>query len=347
MTQLAGELLANLHAAFTSPTLRVFPIYLLVTFALGAAIHRYRKIKTPLLGWLVPRSIYLHPSHLVDLKIFLFGRIVAALGVFQVVAVASFLAAFLASLGPTISNTQQLHPLVTALLLLAVADFSTYWVHRAHHQSRIIWPFHALHHSAEVLTPLTLYRKHPIYDLISAGVRALLLGLLQGCLLLLIGQQPTVSTIAGANLFYVLFNLTGANLRHTHVWLSYGPLLEHVLISPAQHQIHHSRAPQHHDRNYGEVFAIWDWMFGTLYVPRENETIEFGLADEHGNPLPQRHVSLATALAVPVADSLREAAGIVKRCRSAEPAHSLRPREQAGAMDCERAPGIDPRRETG
>ena len=53
-------------------------------------------------------------------------------------------------------------------------------------------------------------------------------------------------------------------------------------MSPAQHQIHHSADPRHYDRNMGLVFAFWDWLAGTLYVPEGREEVRFGLADgEH------------------------------------------------------------------
>lgn len=311
MIELASNLLGDIYQAIASPSLRISPVYLLVTLVIAAFLHRQRRIKGSLFGWLLPRSIYFHPSHIVDIKVFFAGRLIAALGLLQFVAITSLLAAEIAELGPESALTDPVNPFVVALLLLAVTDFCTYWVHRMHHQSRIIWPFHALHHSAEVLTPMTVFRKHPIYDLISKLVKAILIGVAQGGLLLLVGQEPHLATIAGVNLFYVAFHLAGSNLRHSHVWLSFGPIAERIFISPAQHQIHHSRHPRHHNKNYGEVLAIWDWMFGTLYVPQGEEELEFGLADRDGVPLPQRHTGLASAFLVPVMDSAREIGSVL------------------------------------
>jgi sterol desaturase/sphingolipid hydroxylase (fatty acid hydroxylase superfamily) len=49
-------------------------------------------------------------------------------------------------------------------------------------------------------------------------------------------------------------------------------------MSPAHHQIHHSRNPAHFNKNLGSCLAVWDWMFGTLYIPAaENERLEFGV----------------------------------------------------------------------
>jgi sterol desaturase/sphingolipid hydroxylase (fatty acid hydroxylase superfamily) len=56
--------------------------------------------------------------------------------------------------------------------------------------------------------------------------------------------------------------------------------LDRVLISPTLHQVHHSYAPEHLDKNYGGMLAIWDLLAGTLYVPGNNETLTFGLPTE-------------------------------------------------------------------
>jgi hypothetical protein len=49
------------------------------------------------------------------------------------------------------------------------------------------------------------------------------------------------------------------------------------VCSPAQHQIHHSTDPRHHDRNFGGLLSLWDWLFGTLVTARTRQSITFGL----------------------------------------------------------------------
>jgi hypothetical protein len=83
--------------------------------------------------------------------------------------------------------------------------------------------------------------------------------------------------VLGLNALVFAYYLAGYNLRHSSVWLSYGRAMEQVLISPAQHQIHHSSDPRHADRNFGFIFACWDGLFGTLYVPQGRETLTFGI----------------------------------------------------------------------
>ena len=58
-----------------------------------------------------------------------------------------------------------------------------------------------------------------------------------------------------------------------------GKFLNRIFISPAQHQIHHSKALKHRDKNLGGQLAIWDWIFGTIYLPDKKEDIQFGVGD--------------------------------------------------------------------
>jgi len=83
----------------------------------------------------------------------------------------------------------------------------------------------------------------------------------------------------GVNLLVFLFHVTGSNLRHSHVDIRYPRWLEHLLISPAQHQIHHSIAEEHYDKNFGAALAVWDWLFGSLHVSEGQHDLEFGLRD--------------------------------------------------------------------
>jgi sterol desaturase/sphingolipid hydroxylase (fatty acid hydroxylase superfamily) len=241
---------------------------------------------------------------MVDLKLFLFGRIWSLLGLINSVTFSTIAAVITMNLisGGALADSTW-HPLLVGFVLILASDFATYWVHRIHHETAPLWPFHAVHHSAEVLTPVTVYRKHPVYDVISTIIHGLMNGIAQGVLLALFVGSIESAAIAGVNAFVVIFNFFGANIRHSHVWLSYGRVLEHILISPAQHQIHHSSATKHWNKNYGEIFAIWDWMFRTLYIPREHEELKFGISDDPN--FEQPHPTLRAALINPIKDSLK------------------------------------------
>jgi iron(III) transport system substrate-binding protein len=156
-------------------------------------------------------------------------------------------------------------------------DVSKYLVHRALHQWSILWPFHKVHHTAETLTPLTIYRTHPVEALIFSLRSIIVQALAIGTFLFFFGTRVEIYTVLGANILLFLFNIVGSNLRHSHVRITYGRFLEHIFISPAQHQVHHSAAHQHHDRNFGAVLAIWDWVGGSLTTAEQKQSLRFGV----------------------------------------------------------------------
>ena len=108
-----------------------------------------------------------------------------------------------------------------------------------------------------------------------------------------------LATVLGANAILFVFHVAGSNLRHSHVWISYGALLEHLFISPAQHQIHHSVDRRHHDKNFGAVLAVWDWLGGTLNLASGERDLQFGVGGAEASP----H-ALSTLYLTPFRDAL-------------------------------------------
>lgn len=289
-------------------------VYLIAFF--GFALMSYVMCRQPgvrigigsFFAYVFPRSIYFHRSSAVDLQILVAGYFVtpvlalfAATGVaFGASAVSHTLAAAIPSHNPDFD--WDFWPLLGFTLSIALlSDFTTYLSHALHHKVPWLWQFHAVHHSAEVMTPLTAFRKHPVYDFVSKLIDIALLGPFQGIVFFIFAGPVGALTIFGVNVVFTLFQLLGGSLRHSHMWLSFGPVLSHVLISPAQHQIHHSMAQKHWNKNYGEVFAVWDWLFGTLYVPKEREELTFGVSPQ----MAQQHSNLLRAYFVPVRNSAR------------------------------------------
>jgi sterol desaturase/sphingolipid hydroxylase (fatty acid hydroxylase superfamily) len=167
---------------------------------------------------------------------------------------------------------------VTVAIVVA-ADLGFFVSHYLQHRVSFLWEFHKVHHSAEVLHPVTAYRSHPVDEAIKMTIVGGAIGVVLGLSAYLIGQSVEGITVLGVNALVLLFSVAGSHLRHSHVWLSYGPF-DRVLVSPAMHQVHHSCAPQHFDKNLGGMFTIWDRLAGTLYLPRERETPPLGLCDE-------------------------------------------------------------------
>lgn len=162
------------------------------------------------------------------------------------------------------------------LCLFICQDFFKFLVHFTMHKIPFLWRFHAVHHSATSMTPLTLYRLHPVEMFINTA-RSLFIGAgVTGLFLYLFQNQLAISQIIGVNIFVFIFNLCASNLRHSSVWLGYGKL-EYLFISPAQHQIHHSIQYQHFDKNFGSALAIWDNLFGCLLLSKKEMVTGFGL----------------------------------------------------------------------
>lgn len=165
------------------------------------------------------------------------------------------------------------------LSLFICRDFSTYVVHYLFHKVPFLWRFHKVHHSATVLNPLTQYRIHPLELVINNLKGLLVFGLVTGLFDYLSNGQFNVFEILGVNVIGFLFMALGANLRHSHVKLKYPDWLESFLISPVQHQIHHSENKAHFDSNLGSVLAVWDNVFGTLIKSKNVKKLRFGLGE--------------------------------------------------------------------
>ena len=164
--------------------------------------------------------------------------------------------------------------------LFVVDDASRYYLHRLMHRWPVLWAFHRVHHTAESLTPFTVLRTHPIEGLLF-GLRSVLVqGLLIGVFVFIFADRVTLLSLLGANAVTAVLNLLGSNLRHSPVPISYGKTLERWLISPAQHQIHHSQARQHWDKNFGAFIALWDRLGGTLEYGSNTQTLSYGLVGQ-------------------------------------------------------------------
>jgi sterol desaturase/sphingolipid hydroxylase (fatty acid hydroxylase superfamily) len=291
------------------PGSRLHYINFIVYLACGAAafwlygLHR-QGWRSPI-SYIFPKDMYLSKSSLVDFKLYVVNHFVsfksAGIRLVSVTLVSSACAGLFAPLFGSLNlDGDQVWALAVCALLIAMAnDFATYLTHRLSHEHKVLWPFHKVHHSAEVLTPLTLMRKHPIYGLLGSAIQPLIAGPVIGLFVVIFDQHSTLK-IMGINAVYMIFNFAGANLRHSHIWISFGPVFSRIFISPAMHQIHHSIDPKHYDRNYGEVFALWDWMFGTLYIPKQREELAFGLLDDTLTERVQPHPTLKEAYLEPI-----------------------------------------------
>ncbi len=203
----------------------------------------------------------------------------------------------------------------TATMLLAY-DLSYYIYHVMQHRFPVLWELHKVHHSAEVLVGITKDRVHPLDELMNRAWDGLIPGICFG-IWSLVALDPVEVTVFGINV-YVMRNILMMDfVRHTHLPISFG-IVDHVVISPHYHQLHHSTARKHWDRNFGLVLSVWDRLFGTLAVPDKGERFEFGLIERDRSEyhslyglyvLPLRkmlgHVGLGRRPASPPSDAAR------------------------------------------
>lgn len=126
-------------------------------------------------------------------------------------------------------------PLVLAVpLLLLVADFTQYWVHRMFHTVPFLWPFHAIHHSIEKMDWLAGSRLHLVDVIVTRG------------------------------LTYVPIFVLGFS-REALRW-ELRPL-RRAVATPAFHHWHHAAERDAIDKNFAVHTPIWDLLFGTYYLP--------------------------------------------------------------------------------
>lgn len=299
------------------PDSRIFVLYL-VTSALFAAFVYLKLRKTgsddarTFLGFLFPKRVWDNPSAWLDVRYFFFHRLtghflVTGGGVFTTVAVLLLLTDFNGFSGTTQTITLDGWPGLAAaigfmVVATIVADFTAFYVHYLQHKIPLLWQFHKVHHSAEVMHPLSNYREHPIDNLVYTLTVAATYGLVLALAAHTIGYMPDAMTLLGVPLFMFLFNITGYNLRHSHVWLRWPGRWSMIFPSPAHHQVHHSCHPDHLDKNFAFLFPIWDVLFGCYVMPEDNRDVKFGVTEkDRGHEL----TSCLRLYFVPFADAWR------------------------------------------
>ena len=152
------------------------------------------------------------------------------------------------------------------------------------HKWPVLWALHKVHHSAETLNPITVYRTHPLEGILFSLRGAFSQGTVISTFFFIFGDKVDLVTILGVNFLVFSFHVAGSNLRHSHIDIKYWVWLEKILISPAQHQLHHSLDERHYDKNFGAALAIWDWIFGSLHHSEDIDNLILGVEDNDFNP---------------------------------------------------------------
>lgn len=241
------------------------------------------------LNYVFSRKIWLHPSALTDYKIaFVNACIYAALiptSIFSSLEISGVVHELLVNTFGENNVSEQaqaglIATLLFSLLVLLAVDFVSYLVHFLYHKVPFLWEFHKVHHSARVLTPVTSFRTHPISNWLGLVINGLLIGAVFGLLKYFVSLNISIVSLFGLNIFSFVINLFGGLLTHSHMRIQWPGALSKVVISPFNHQIHHSNNPAHYDKNFGFWFAIWDVLFGTYYKGTAKDKFTFGIGKE-------------------------------------------------------------------
>lgn len=171
--------------------------------------------------------------------------------------------------------------MIVGLLLL---DLIGAWlVHWAEHRVRWMWRFHLIHHTDAHVDTTTANRHHPgesVFRFVFTTAGAVLAG------------APMWLVFMYQSLSVVLSQFNHANIQFPR---RLDEILSWVIVTPRMHRVHHHYALPYTDTNYGNIFSIWDRLFGT-YAHLEQEDIVFGI-DTHQKE--EEHARLGSLLKIP------------------------------------------------
>jgi sterol desaturase/sphingolipid hydroxylase (fatty acid hydroxylase superfamily) len=146
-------------------------------------------------------------------------------------------------------------------------DLASYVWHRANHVVPALWRFHRVHHSDSTFTVSTALRFHPGELLLSLPLRLIAV--------LLLGA-PAIGVVVFEALFAVANLIEHGDID---VPLRFEAALENVVVTPALHRFHHTRAGSDRDHDFGTILVLWDRLLGTYRPSSSAARVDVGLPD--------------------------------------------------------------------
>ncbi len=138
---------------------------------------------------------------------------------------------------------------LTYVVAFIVLDFAGYCVHRIQHEYNVFWNSHLIHHSSEEFNLACALRQS-----ISSFVKIFAIFLLPAALLGV--PDKVIAVVAPLHLF--------AQFWYHTIHIKKMGWLEKVIVTPSHHRVHHAINPIYLDKNYSQIFIIWDKLFGTF-----------------------------------------------------------------------------------
>lgn len=293
------DIVASLASAFRDAPRQMLQIPLVFTGFLIGAVLFYLLSKTggqgtkrdcrSAIAFILKRNLYSNPTTRVDVWNYVLAQVlwfplmrVVLTIIAPVLSVKVIYGALVARFSPgTVLSPDTGRELIAfqVFVLFICSEFGAYAAHWSLHKIPLLWSFHRVHHSAEALTPFTRLRDHPLDVIWSALGRFTLAGIMASVIFFIVRTPPSG---AAFKLFLAtgLVSTYGFDLwRHCHIPISLGRL-NYCFNSPVMHQVHHSAEPRHRDKNLGAELMIFDWLFGSLYVPEGDESYRWGLNED-------------------------------------------------------------------
>jgi sterol desaturase/sphingolipid hydroxylase (fatty acid hydroxylase superfamily) len=153
-------------------------------------------------------------------------------------------------------------PLTLQVVFFVVThDLYIYWMHRWQHRNKYMWRIHEAHHSPASVDWLSGSRSHLVEILINQTV--------EFAPIVLLGASPAVIPIKGAiSAVWGMYIHANLNVRTGH--------LQRIINGPEMHRWHHAKG-RGMGANFSTKLAIWDWLFGTAYLPIGRRASDYGV----------------------------------------------------------------------
>ncbi|MEM1259052.1 MAG: sterol desaturase family protein [Bacteroidota bacterium] len=148
------------------------------------------------------------------------------------------------------------------VLAFVCIDFAGYWNHRLSHHVNIFWNQHVIHHSSEEFN-LACALRQSVSNLFGYFALLLLPAALLGV------PNEIIAILAPIHLFAQFW-------YHTQHIGKMG-WLEYIIVTPSQHRVHHAINPEYIDKNLGQIFCVWDRIFGTFQEELDDVPPQYGV----------------------------------------------------------------------
>ena len=150
----------------------------------------------------------------------------------------------------------------TVVVAFVVMDLAGYWGHRLSHGINFLWNQHLVHHSSEEFN-LACALRQSISNLVNVFTVFLLPAALLGV------PVSVIAVVAPIHLF--------AQFWYHTVYIGRLGILEHIIVTPSHHRVHHAINTEYLDKNHGQIFIIWDKIFGTFQQELPNVPPVYGI----------------------------------------------------------------------